>query len=250
MHMFQECHESVGIIEKTMKKSLCIETMFADMPFGERFARTRAAGFDCVEFDDWSGLDITRAGELLLENNLTLTSLSGARNHLLDDPDQHEDFLEFLSQSIAVAKSFACSRIVVDCDRGSGGTAELINALTAAARKAARAGMTLLARPGASGSGDRRYGLRSVCDAVKAVNSPALRLLYEARREDMPEEGSLETLRRCRDVVAYVRVGGDPETFPLLRRALVDELGYDGVVGFRVDTVGREESCLEAIRDF
>lgn len=235
-----------------MKKSLCIETMFSDAPFEDRFAKTRAAGFDCVEFDDWSDLDITRAKALLLENSLSLTSLSGARNHFLDDPDQREDFLEFLSQSIAVAKSFACSNIVVACERGSGGTAEIIHSLTAAALKAARAGMTLLVRPvSAAGGGTRRLcDLPSVGDAVKAVNSPALRLLYEARQGDALEGIALENLRRYRDVVAYVRVGGDPESFSRLRRALDEALGYDGIVSFRLDTVGREESCLEAIRGF
>ncbi|MDR1745531.1 MAG: hypothetical protein LBS30_07250 [Planctomycetota bacterium] len=258
MHGLQERHESAksaGIIETlsgdaAMKKSLCIETMFGDAPFAERFAKTRAAGFDFVEFSDWTNLDITRAGELLLENRLALTSISGARNHFLDDPDQREDFLEFLSQSIAVAKSFACSNIVVACESGSGGRAPIIDALTAASRKTARAGMTLLVRPDTAGSGDRACGPQSIGDAVNALSSPSLRLLYETRRDGDADETALDTLRKYRDVVAYIRVCGDPDTYSRLRRALTEELDYNGVVGFRIDTVGREERCLEAIRNF
>lgn len=231
-----------------MKKSLCLDTVFRDAPFEERFAKARDAGFACVELGDWSELDLTRAQELLTANGLELTSISGARNHSLGDPADREDFLEFLSQSVAIAKSFRCSRVVVPCEDGCDNMDSVADALAGAAKKAARAGMTLLFRPGRRGN-DHPACLASAGETVRAIHSASLKLLYEARRENAIDAPVANILHRFRDILAYVQIADDGQ-LQHVRRLLRAELRYDGIVGFRLDSTGREEECIEAIKNF
>ena len=44
-----------------MKKSICIEMLFTEVPFEDRFGRTKEAGFDYLEFWSWKDKDIQRS---------------------------------------------------------------------------------------------------------------------------------------------------------------------------------------------
>ena len=59
-----------------MKKSICIEKLFIDLPFYDRFAMVRKTGFDYVEFGSWEQHDVKRIKELLTENQLKLGCFS------------------------------------------------------------------------------------------------------------------------------------------------------------------------------
>ena len=41
-----------------MKKSICIEKIFLELPFEERFAAVKEAGFEYLEFCSWVDKDI------------------------------------------------------------------------------------------------------------------------------------------------------------------------------------------------
>lgn len=258
-----------------MKKSLSIETMFGDVSFYDRFARVRAAGFDCVELEDWTELDITRVRRELSDHRLILTGISGARNHSLANPAHREDFLEFLSQTIAVARNFGCANIVIASEAEVSASARfgvdrkddfdkmtaITRALMEAAQKAAKAGMTLLIRPfGQKASAARNAGSApSAADVVRVINSPALRLLYEVRVDETEDGMMAEGMRKYRDLVEYVRVvdsekrsgsEGCGESFSRIRKALDAELAYNGVVCFEMRSGSGEKDCIEEIRAF
>lgn len=44
-----------------MKKSICIEKLFVDLPFYDRFAKVREAGFDYIEFGSWEQHDVKKS---------------------------------------------------------------------------------------------------------------------------------------------------------------------------------------------
>lgn len=254
-----------------MKKSLSIQTMFADRLFYERFSLARAAGFDFVEFGDWTDLDFTRVSAELRDNGLRLASIAGSLDHPLDDPDRREDFLEFLSQSIAVAKNFGCGNLIIEpggeplAFRAAGGDftriAAVTRALMDAAEKARRAGVTLLLKPVSTRRDPRAliHITAAAVEVVKVVNSPDLRLLYDVTQMQAMEGDIIATIRRYRDLIGYVQIGDDCHAADLengeinLRHflgVLIDELGYNGIVGFLCSGGAEEEECLESLRSF
>jgi hydroxypyruvate isomerase len=255
-----------------MKKSLSIETMFTDVPFYDRFAKVRAAGFDYIEFEGWTELVFSRVTELLNRHGLGLASISGARPHALLDPARHEDFLEFLSQTIAVAKCLSCTNIIIasesdvldsvvpgkdgKCDFAA--IAAAIRTLTEASAKAVKAGITLLvASSGESPANSLPCHVPSAGDVVKLVSSPALRLLHEVKRGERLDAGPAAALRKYRDVIQYVQVTDAPDSprpaatsLADIGAALTRDLGYAGIVGFKLHPNGDEAQRLEEIRRF
>lgn len=229
-----------------MKKSLSVETMFDDVPFYDRFAMVRAAGFDWVEFSAWTSLDFTRITDALAEHRLRLASIAGAEGQSPADPNQRDEFLEFLSQSIAVAKSFNCTNLIIETGAQGvsgrlaaasredfGKASAATRTLDDAARKATRAGVTLYLKPVRDGK-TRTLGLDTIPssgEVVRMVGSPALRLLMDVGTAGMVG-GADGALQRYGDLIGYVHIGDNAvPALPSIRQALTTN-GFDGFVGF------------------
>ena len=60
-----------------MKKSACIETIFTEVPFYDRFALAKAAGFDYIEFWTYTDKDVRKIKELCKQNGLQVASFFG-----------------------------------------------------------------------------------------------------------------------------------------------------------------------------
>lgn len=257
-----------------MKKSLSIETMFTEVPFYERFALVRQAGFDAVEFGVWTQLDFTKITDALSRNQLALTAFAGDREASLILPEARGEFLEFLSQSIAVAKTFGKPNLIIhsnavaeDGSMSLAGsaysdtikTAAATRALLEAARMAEKAKLTLLLkavstyqRPGAFMSTTALAG-----DVVRVVDSPNLKIVYDVSQMQMMEGDVHNTVREYRDLIGYIQMGDMMESMDdsevnlhAFKKLLVEELNYDGVVGFQFRPGRKNENCLEAIRNF
>lgn len=257
-----------------MKKSISIETMFREVPFYQRFAKVKEAGFDYVEFGVWANLDITRVMNLIKEHGLKVAAISGDRDYSPIVPDAREDFLEYLSQSLAVAKTFNCKHLVIHSNPiGESGAMSLAGAansdftkvaaatraLMDAAQKAERAGRVLLLKPVSTYKypGSFMHNTATAGAVVRVVNSPHLKLLYDVSQMQLMEGNILNTLAAYRDCIGYVHLSGSLEydglrevNIPSFKKMLVEELGYDGIVGFELQSEGNNEACINAIRDF
>lgn len=241
-----------------------LQTMFTDAPFYERFGKAGRAGFTLVEIGDWTRLDLSRVTEELSRHSLRLAAMTGADAFSLIDPAAHGEFLEYLSQSLAVAKSFGCERLIVQsADRGTEpaeppaspaesadftGRAAAAQALMDAADKAARAGVTLLlkAAPATGQSFSYLHTNSSAGSLVKVINSPALRLLFTFSLSRPIEDAAVSTFRKYQEYVGHVHVG--EANLRVIGSVLADGFGYDGTVGLMVSTKGEEEKRIEEIR--
>jgi hydroxypyruvate isomerase len=95
-----------------MKKSLCIELFFTDVPFEERFRLAKGAGFDYIEFWSWMDKDILRIKELCHRYDLRIASFSGDQRFSLIDENQQNDYLRFVEGSLEVAEFLGCENRV------------------------------------------------------------------------------------------------------------------------------------------
>lgn len=207
-----------------MEKSLSLTRLFTNADLYDRFGLAEKAGFTHVELDDWTDLDITRVGEMLEKHDLKLAAFLGA-DHDLSKTETHKDFSEHLSQSIAIAKVFACDKLIVESNIGGGFATnagdttmiardDLLNAalasriLMAAAQRAQKAGVTLLLKP-PSASPTFMATLRLTGNVVAAVNSHAVRLLLDATElwkcRNQPE--AAQVMRRIHKFVEHIHIG-------------------------------------------
>lgn len=257
-----------------MKKSICIEKIFLEVSFYERFKCVKDAGFEYVEFWTWEDKDVDRVIALLGEHNLKVASISGDRIYSLIINEERGQYLEYLAKSLGVAQRLKCKHVVVHSngiDKGKvtndGSTlsyakkvASMTRALGEAARLAEDAGVTLVleavntySMPG--------YFLNTTMEAgdiVRVVGSPNLKILYDIWHMQQMEGNMVYFLTRYIDVLGYVHIGDAPErhepgtgeiNFNKIK-AVLKSLGYDGMFGFELVPAGSSVQCCEILKAF
>ncbi len=83
-----------------VKKSICIEMLFTEVPFEDRFRLTKESGFEYIEFWSWKDKDIQMIKELCRTYDLKITSFSGDQEFSMIDEKQKEDYIAFVHESM------------------------------------------------------------------------------------------------------------------------------------------------------
>lgn len=257
-----------------MKKSICIEKIFLEAPFYDRFKLVRGAGFDYAEFWTWEDRDLDRVRGLLKEYGLTLASISGDKSLSPILSEEREPYLAYLARSIQAARRLDCAHLVIHSNGiekgkvtsdGAGTShakkvASLTRTLGEAARLAEAAGVTLVLEavntyslPG--------YFLNSTVvagDIVRVIGSPALKILYDTWHMGQMEGNMVRHLTEYRDVLGYIHIGDVPErhepgtgeiNFDTFKQTL-QTLGYDGIFGFELVPSESSLQCCEILKRF
>jgi hydroxypyruvate isomerase len=257
-----------------MEKSICIEKIFLEVPFYERFKLVKEAGFDYLEFWTWEDKDIDRVVALLKQYELQVASISGDRTFSLIINEERGQYLEYLTKSLRVAQLLNCKHVVVHSngiDKGKvtndGSSlsyakkiASMTRTLGEAAKLAEEAGVTLVLEavntytmPG--------YFLNTTVEAgdiVRVIGSPNLKILYDVWHMQQMEGNMVHFLTQYIDVLGYVHIGDAPErhepgtgeiNFDRIKRTL-KSLNYDGVFGFELVPSESSVKCCEILKAF
>lgn len=228
-----------------LTKSIKLCDSFPELPLRERFAAAREFGFENVELGDWTDLEFSEMSDLLAKERLTLSAISGLRDGL--PAEREEDILEFVSQSLAVARSFHCPRLVLAPRVDNAGLpriTETTRILMDAAKSASRSGITLLLKPPADSvrNGALENQVLPFGEIARMVRSPSLRLLCDAATLADDRDSGLHRWIRYSDLLGYVHVDVPPdaerndltESLARLTVTLTKTLGYAGIVGVSV----------------
>ena len=243
-----------------MKKSLCIEMFFTEVPFEERFRLARESGFDYIEFWSWVDKDIPKVRDLCQRHDLGIASFSGDQSLSLIDETQRTDYQRFVERSLEVAGFLGCENLVIHSNGlGDGGIvlnpyehlsrlqkieamAETLNRL---APQAEKAGVTLLLEAlntRVDHPGNFLSSTAQAAEIVGSVGSRWIKILYDIYHMQIMEGDILSTLRRYMDRIGYIHIADvpgrhEPGTgeihFPNVMTVL-RELGYGGFVGFEL----------------
>jgi hydroxypyruvate isomerase len=257
-----------------MKKSICIEKIFLEVPFYERFKAVKDAGFDYVEFWTWEDKDNDRIQALVRAHALQVASISGDKLFSLIINEEREQYLEYLARSLIVAQSLQCQHVVVHSngiDKGkvthdgagisyAKKVASMTRTLDRAAKMAEDAGVTLVleavntySMPG--------YFLNTTVEAgdiVRVIGSPNLKILYDIWHMQQMEGNMAHYLTQYIDVLGYVHIGDAPErhepgtgeiNFDKIKRTL-KSMGYEGVFGFELVPSESSAKCCEILKAF
>ena len=247
--------------------SPCIEWLFADggRPFPERIRAAAAAGFTQVEFWTASNKDVRAVETALQETGVAVTCFVSEPEGRLVDPETHADFLEGVRRSAALAARLGARSLIVvagdtlpGVDRARQRDA-ITRALLRAAPIAAGAGVQLVLEPLNTRVDHRGYFLDSTAeglDIVRAVNHPAVRLLYDLYHSVVMGEEPRDALAGARDLVGHVHVADvpgrhEPGTGKIdwpRELAALRAAGYDGAIGLEYMPARDTESSLELIR--
>ncbi|MGQ9589182.1 MAG: hydroxypyruvate isomerase family protein [Planctomycetota bacterium] len=268
--------------------SVCLETVFVDLPPLERIEKIRACGYGAVEFwhpeGTWDGrrirTDLPKDPRALREACLRHgVALADFAFHAWDGslggcPVRREDRARFLDQvrrMVSFAReSGAAQGIVLSGTVDSGLSRSemrrnLEEALAEAAALAGPQGVTLLLEPLNAIVDHPGYYLTSTregLEIIRSVGSPHLKLLYDVYHMQIMEGNLLGTIEAAIDRIGHFHAAGVPGRGELFRGEIdypnvlrrIEALGYQGAFGLEYfpaipDHAESLRKTLEYLRD-
>jgi len=262
-----------------MKKSACIEMMFTEVPFEERFKLAKQAGFDYIEFEMWDDKDIDNIKKLCISNNLKVAAISGGRSlsHNYSMIYDSKNYIEFVKKSIKTASFLGCGNLVIlsnaitkDEINNTGSTIDertdipdsekfinIFNSLRILAPFAEEADVTLQLEALNSMVNYGGYFLNRTKDAasiVKIIDSPNVRILYDIYHMQIMEGNIIETLKKYIDYIGYVHFADvpgrhEPGTGEINYGKIMEtlkELKYDKIIGYETIPI---KTTTEAVKE-
>ena len=244
--------------------SVCIEMVFAALPIAERIERAAGAGADAVEFWGWRDKDLDAIAATCADAGVDLAAMLGS-DAPLTDPHGTDAAVRDLERSIEAAAEAGCPNLIVTVGPEQEGHSRdeqhdaIVEALDRVAETAADAGVTLGVEPLNTAVDHPGYYLSSASEGreiVRAVDSPAVGLLFDVYHQQITEGDVTRGLTESVDDLTYVHLAdnpgrNEPGTGELNYETILSalrEAGYDGYVGCEFSPVGDDAAAVEHCR--
>ncbi|WP_127817955.1 TIM barrel protein [Microbacterium sp. CPCC 204701] len=245
------------------------EMLFRDLPFVERVAQIKEAGFQ-VEIWDWTTKDISA----LAGSGATFSSMTGYITGDLVDPDGADALIESAGRSLQVAAELDCPRLNIHGtgldDKGlpvsprwitSGAdwlhAVDTLRRLAALGEEAGRVFTIENLNTRVDHPGTPFARSEDTVRLVQAVDSPGLRLNFDLYHAQIDEGNLIERTRTVLPWVGEIQVADVPGRFEPgtgeinytnIARAL-DDAGYTGVVALEAWASGDSGAALQQFRE-
>jgi len=245
----------------------CIEWLFAEggRSIPDRVRAAAAAGFSQIEFWGAGDKNVGELEEAINETGVSVTAFVSEPPARLVDPTTHADFLLGVERSSRLASRLHARNLIVLSGDALPGVERkrqresVTRALASAAPIASQAGVNLLLEPLNTRVDHPGYFLDSTSEgfeAIREVNHPAVRLLYDMYHSVVMGEDPARVLSGSGALVGHVHVADVPGrrepgtgTIDWLRELSALRLsGYDGTVGLEYRPTRDTESSLAFFR--
>lgn len=253
-----------------MKCSLCIDLLYLEIgPTGPIFSDTekllagmelaKKTGYGAVEFWDWFGRDWEKLLAKKKELGLNVAAICAKDRGNLDTPAEREKAVAGLRETIPVAKQFDCPNIIVTAGDNAGqdraaAKQSIIDGLKAMAPLAEEAGVTLVLEPISGG-----YFVDSAepFEIVRAVGSPAVKVLFDIFHDQIMEGNITETIRNNIDWIGHLHAAQVPGRCEITEGELnysfiireIRKMGYDRYFGLEYMPRMEKEASVTACRE-
>jgi hydroxypyruvate isomerase len=258
-----------------MKKSVCIEMLFSEVPFEDRFGRTKESGFDYIEFWSWKDKDVHRIKELCRANDLKIASFSGDQDFSMIDANQKADYVDFVEESIEIAEFLSCENLVIHSNAlGENGVvvnhypdiadpdkiAAMLDVLKILAIAADKSNVTLVLEAlntMVDHAGNFLASTRQAAELIRSVDSPHIKILYDIYHMQIMDGNIIDTLNQYIDTIGYIHIADVPGrhepgtgeiNFGNVFKTL-EKLKYDGIIGFELAPVQDSTTAVQRIID-
>ena len=255
------------------EKSACIEPMYQELPFLERFRAAGQDGFAYVEFWSWTDKDLRAVRQAAEDAGVGIAGFNGDAELSLIDPRQKEAYLAFLRRSIAAAREVGARSLTIHSNGlGEGGVVlnsypelsdtvklcTMFDNLRSCADLAEESGIRLNLEPlniTTDHRGNFLTTTRMAAEMTRLIGSPMLKVLYDVYHMQLNEGSLCDNIRTYGDQFGHIHVADapgrhEPGTGEIAFSAVLDCLetaGYNGLVGFELFPAHTTAEAVSAI---
>jgi hydroxypyruvate isomerase len=237
--------------------------MFNEVPFLERFAAAKAAGFEAVEFlspydhpKETVAAAAGQAGVAVVLHNAALGNWGAGERGLGALPSRKPDFDAAMESAFAYAAALGCPRLHVMCGRMKEGASRetFVANLKANATRAASAGIKLVIEP-INTMDMPDYFLTDIDQAaaiIEEVGPDKVGLQFDIYHRQVQRGDIARAFERTLPYISHVQIADNPGRnepgtgeigWPHLF-AMMDRLGYRGWVGCEYKPAGNTVAGL------
>ncbi|MDO4314693.1 MAG: TIM barrel protein [Oscillospiraceae bacterium] len=257
-------------------KSACIEPMYSEIPFLERFQAAKDDGFEFVEFWGWTDKDLDAVKAAAEKAGVGISGFNGDAELSLIDPEQKEAYLEFLKKSVAAARKVGAKSVTIHSNGlGDGGVVihdyrelsdtvklcTMFGTLIECAKIAEESGIQMNLEPlniTTDHVGNYLQTTRMAAEMTRLIGSPKLKVLYDAYHMQLNEGSLCDNIRAYGDQFGHIHVADAPgrhepgtgEINYAKVFACLEETGYTGLVGFELIPETTTAEAVKAIMKF
>lgn len=255
------------------ERSACIEPMYSEIDFYDRFQAAADDGFEAVEFWDWRNKDLDRVKECAEKAGVKISGFNGDNDYSLIDPEHNEKYMENLRASVEAAKKVGASSVTIHSNAlGDGGvvvnhydnlsdTVKICNMfqmLKECAKLAEESGI-LMNLEGLNITTDHvgnfLKNTQMAAEMIRMIGSPKLKVLYDVYHMQLNEGCIGDTIKAYADTFGHIHVADAPGrhepgtgeiNYAYVFKAL-EENGYEGRIGFELMPLTSTAEAVKAI---
>lgn len=254
-----------------LKKCACIEPMYAELPFIERFAASKRDGFDCVEFWSWTDKDLDAVKKAAGDAGIGISGFNGDADYSLVDPTHKKAYLDFLKKSVDAALKVGARSVTIHSNAlGEAGRVvnhytelsqtvkicSMYDMLLDCARLAEESGIAMNLEAlniTTDHVGNFLVHARDAAEMTRLVASPELKILYDVYHMQLNEGSLCDTISAVVDQIGHVHVADvpgrhEPGTGEINYHhvfAHLEKVGYTGLIGYEFFP---KTTTLEAVK--
>lgn len=256
-----------------LKRCACIDTLYTELDFYDRFQAAKDDGFEAVEFWDWRIRDLDKVKAAAEKAKINISGFNGDADYSLVDPTHKAKYLEELQKSLEAAKKVGAPTVTIHSNAlGEGGI--VVNHYDNLSHTVKLCSMydTLLASVELAEKYKVRLnleGLNIISDHVgnflqttqmaaeitALINSPYLKILYDAYHMQLNEGNICNNIEKYIDQIGHIHIADAPgrnepgtgeinysNVYKLLKK-----LGYQYRVGYELFPKTDTKTAVKAI---
>ena len=257
----------------SFKKCACIETLYTELPFLDRFQAARADGFAFVEFWSWTDKDLTAVRNAAQAVGIGIAGFNGDAELSLIDPAQRKDYLAFLRRSAQAAQKIGAKALTIHSNGlGEGGVVlrryeqlshtvklcTMFDTLRACADIAEETGIAMNLEAlniTTDHPGNFLTTTRMAAELTAMIGSPKLKILYDVYHMQLNEGSLCDNIRAYGSQFGHIHVADapcrhEPGTGEIRYDAVfaaLEEIGYQGLIGYELFPKNTTAEAVRAI---
>lgn len=257
-------------------KSACIEPMYSEIPFLDRFQAAKDDGFEFVEFWGWTDKDLDAVKAAAEKAGIGISGFNGDADYSLIDPTHKEKYLDFLRKSVAAAKKVGAKSVTIHSNAlGDAGIVvnhytelsdtvklcSMYGMLLECAKIAEESGIAMNLEPlniTTDHVGNYLATTRMAAEMTRLIGSPMLKVLYDVYHMQLNEGSLCDNIKAYADQLGHIHVADAPGrhepgtgeiNYTRVFKALED-CGYTGRVGFELFPETTTANAVKAIMSY